>query len=200
MRSAAIRVGLAIVFGFSLSSGVFAGFVFPLGVSSQGSFANSANLLIDGVLPREESDWRGGTNVWWQGQTGLSVSFTIEYGQVFTLEDVVVAVDNNDSYQLEYSINNVDFFALTDIRPSDGDARGGMDIMSSDSSNPEYVSNIDFAPVSARYLRIYATGGDNAYSIGELQAFGTLNAVPEPSSLGIVALVGLGLLARHRRL
>ncbi len=69
-----------------------------------------------------------------------------------------------------------------------------MDIMSSVAGNPEYVSSIEFAPVSARYLRIAATGGDNFYSVGEFQAFGS-TSVPVPATallfgLGLIGLVG----------
>ena len=44
-----------------------------------------------------------------------------------------------------------------------------MDTMITKSGHPDYVSQLDFQPVSARFLKIYATGGDNNYSISELK-------------------------------
>ena len=60
------------------------------------------------------------------------------------------------------------------------------------------IASLDFAPVDARYLRVFAIGGDNFYSVSEIQAFAA--PVPEPST---IMLFGLGLLtlmgANYRR-
>lgn len=94
---------------------------------------------------------------------------------------------------------------LFTIDVGDGEHGWGMDTMSTDGAHAEYVLGIDFSSVQARYLRIKATGGDNMYSIGELQAFGSAAAelpvsVPEPSITALLAagLFGLGF-ARRRR-
>ncbi len=55
------------------------------------------------------------------------------------------------------------------------------------------ITAIFGSSVTARYLKIYSTAGDNAYSVGELQAFGSFSpsAVPEP---GAIMIFGAGLL------
>ncbi|QDV83182.1 discoidin domain-containing protein [Planctomycetes bacterium TBK1r] len=204
LHAGAMKCGLAILFSISMLSIGQAGLMLPSGISSQGNFSNSTKLIFDGEIPAEVSFWSSPTTVYWSQQTGASgVSFTIDYGELFNLDDLLISVDNNDSYKIDYSANGVDFLSLTEIQIGDGDVGFGMDTMSTDSSSGEYVANIDFAPVNARHIRIYASGGDGRYSIGELQAFGTtlgsVNAVPEPSSLALFSLVGLCAVVRRRR-
>ncbi|WP_436715883.1 PEP-CTERM sorting domain-containing protein [Roseiconus lacunae] len=176
-------------------------------VSSQGSFFNSAELVSDGMVPSESTRWTNDSNAYWLNQEGSEgVVFTIDYGQVFLLENVLLSVDNNDAYQLEYSVDNMDFVSFSNIQIVDGNilptssgGTGGMDVMSSNSSNAEYIANLDFSPVQMRYLRLYAIEGDTAYSVGEIQAFGT--AVPEPNSFFALCalLVPAAMLRRRRR-
>lgn len=74
-----------------------------------------------------------------------------------------------------------------------------MNTLSSDSLNPEYVAAIDFSRTTSRYLSIQATGGDNYYSVSELQAFGTAK-VPEPLLLSLGVLIGFAQLRRKNKL
>ena len=158
--------------------------------SGTGSYNNSPDpLLINHVIPSEGSYWKSDTNVWWQG-TGPQ--FTIDLGSTFLVEDVVVSVDNNDDYEVDYSLDNTTWTKLFFIDKTYGEipvSPGGMDTMSTDSADTEYVSQIDFTKVKARYLRIFAAGGDNCYAVGEVEAYG--QPVPLPST---IMLMGTGLL------
>ena len=144
----------------------------------------SAGLIIDGSIPPEGQYWQTDTAYWW----GTSVILQVDLGALYVLEDVLVSVDNNDAYLVEYSADGMSYNDLFDIAVTDGEIQvfpGGMDTMSSDSANAEYVPSVDFTPVDTRYLRISATGGDNAYSVGEIQAFGRRAGpatVPEPGA------------------
>ncbi len=156
------------------------------GVSGSGSFNNSPDVLIDGVMAGEGTVWSASTSVWW---LGISPSFVIDLGGVYTLQDLLVQVDNNDAYLFEYSMDNSAWSDLFSIQVGYGEVSWGMDTMSTDSLSGEYIAQLDFSPVNAQFLRVSAIGGDNLYAISEVQAFAA--PVPEPS---VVMLFGLGLL------
>lgn len=131
-------------------------------------------------------------------RTGTSI--TLDYGSQYLINDVLASVDNNDRYAVDYSLDGFTFSNLFTILPSYGEVPafpGGMDTMSTDFTSNEYVPGIDFAPITARFLRFHATGGDGFYAVGELQAFGS--PVPEPSTYGLIGAAGLTALAALRR-
>lgn len=163
--------------------------------SGAGSYTNSPGLIIDNIIPAEGSGWTSSTNVYWHGTDPI---FTVNLGGVYTVEDVLIQVDNNDSYQVRYSLDNVNWTGLFTISSGYGEVGWGMDTMSTQSGHPEYISQLDFVPVLARYLQVQATGGDNAYALSEVQAFGSPVPIPGAFYLlgtGCAALAGL----RRRR-
>jgi len=172
-------------------------------VTAQGNYNHSASLLTDGVIPGETTHWQSATNVWWTNQEGPGgVSFTFDYGNIYAIDDVLFSFDNNDAYRVDYSVDNSNWSFLTQVLAGDGEIGFGMDTGTSINNHPEFIANMDFqTPVNARYLRIYAIGGDNFYALAEFEAYGTdLNAVPEPSTLAMFGLCGvIGIAVRRRR-
>ena len=170
-----------------------ASLITPTGVSGTGTYNNSAGIIIDGTFPAEGSAWSGSDKVWWNG---TAVTLTVDLGALYQLDDIVVSVDNNDTYLIEYSSDNTSFSTLFSIPSSIGEIASGMDTMSTISGDSEYESSLDFSSVqSVRYLRISATGGDDKYAVGELQAYG----VPEPATMSLLGLGGLALLRCRRK-
>ncbi|MHB1374721.1 MAG: PEP-CTERM sorting domain-containing protein [Thauera sp.] len=174
--------------------------------ASANGINGSPTLLNNGVFPAEVSAWNSNATVSWKG---LGKAFTFAFDDLYLVEDIRLSVDNNDSYALDYSIDNQSWTSLFTILPSYGEISWGMDTMSSVLGDAEYVSQIDFSPFAARYVRIQAAGGDNSYAIGEVAFGGTriqqqtaqaTATVPEPGMLALLGIaLGAGLVARRRR-
>jgi hypothetical protein len=172
---------LAVVLALGMAS--FAQAITPIAatVSGSGSYNNSASLLADGTIAAEGTSWTAGTNAWWYG---LEPYFTLDFGSAYNVNSMLVSVDNNDSYQVQYSLNGVTFYDLFAISSGAGNVTWGMDTFG--------TSENIFSAVDARYIRIFAIGGDNMYAVSEVQAFGRQSdSVPEPATM---LLLGLGIL------
>lgn len=147
-------------------------------VTGTGTYSNNVSLLTNGVIPAEGTGWTNNTNVYWNG---LTPTFTFQFNSVYSVDDMLIQVDNNDNYRIEYSLNGSTWSQLFTISSSDGTVGYGMDTFTK--------ADKPFSPVNAQYIRVYATGGDNMYAISEVQTFGT--PVPEPATL---TLLGTGVL------
>ncbi len=189
---------MVIMFVVGAASSASTALIDAVSASGSGTYNNSPNpLLINHVIPEEGTWWTSSTNVWWNGTDPV---FTIDLGSIYLVEDVVVSVDNNDDYEVEYSLDNTTWTHLFSIDDTYGDipeSPGGMDTMSTDSSDGEYVSQIDFTQVQARYLRIFSTDGDNMYAVGEVEAYG--QPVPIPSTIMLMGTGLLGLVGYNRK-
>jgi len=168
----------------------------PVSVTGSGSFIN-IQYIDDGVFPNESGYWKTNTTYWY----GTASAFVFDYGDIVTIDDITLSVDNNDSYQVDYSTDNSTWNTLFTISSSIGEIGWGMDTMSTLSTNPEYQASIDFASVDARYLRIAAIGGDYAYAVGEFQVDGSAGPapVPEPATMFLFGTGLAGLVGARRR-
>lgn len=143
-------------------------------------------FAADDVFPAEGQQWQTQT-AWWTGFEG-AVTFTLAEPLVVT--GLKVSLDNNDSYQIDASLDGDLWSPLATIGAGIGNVGGGMDTFSTNPVDPFFTAGIVFTPGPAAYIRITAFGGDSLNSVGELQVFTT--PIPEP---GTWALMAGGLLA-----
>ncbi|MFA5111256.1 MAG: hypothetical protein WC443_07625 [Desulfobaccales bacterium] len=183
-----LRIVLALSLTLGMVGAAGAGLINPIGVTGSGSYENSPSLLIDTVIPPEGTPVGSDSCVKFYS----GASFVVDLGGQYNVQDIVVQVDNNDWYWIVYSVDNAAYDNLLGISKFDGTVWSGMDTMSTISSDSQYLGAIDFAAVTARYLKIYATGGDGIFAVSELQAFG--NPVPLPGAVWLLGS-GLGFLA-----
>lgn len=164
----------------------------------------TVEVIVDGLFPAEGSPTRGAVGepatAFWSHTVPSITQLLVDLGSVYRLEDLRMSVDGDDNYGLATSVDGVVFSTLKIIAQNMGEIDSGMDTFSTIASDAEYVEALDFAAREARYVRISNLSGVGAFSIGEIQAFGTTPGVlPLPSTL---ALVGIGLAAlglRRRR-
>lgn len=74
--------------------------------------------------------------------------------------------------------------------------------MSTISGSAEYIASLDFSPIVAQYLRIFATSG-NKYAVGEFTTYGTAvspSAVPIPAAALLFGPALLGFIGFRRKL
>ncbi len=130
-----------------------------------GTFSGPALATInDGAFNSRGSFWQ--TAVWWNGTTP---ALEINLQSPITIRGACVQGDDNDTYSLQYRrISDGAWLPLWAIPVAGG---GGMQCR----PNPADTSEVFLfpTPVTTDRLRISATGGDNSYSIGELQVFDT---------------------------
>ena len=150
----------------------------------------------DDFIPLQGTPWTETTAFW----AGIAESVTVDLGGTVNLGQVFAALDNNDAYLFETSLDGTAWAALGTVAIGDGgvaEAPGGMDWFTSAPGTPFSVSTLAFAPVQAAFLRVRATGGDSFYSVGEIN-WSAAAAVPEPGSLALMLAGAAGLIWRRR--
>ncbi len=189
--------------------------------------ASDIGKITDGYFP-VEGVWTGGDSApapdRWNGVNNVAFSgnsatnrdiFYFDFGGRYLVEDVKLAVDNNDQYDIEY-YTGTGWSNLFTILNSYSSSTRSMDnfstILGDDirgDSRTDYYTGIDFTAVETSKLRLFAynTSWDSNYSIGEFQVFGTAVAgnssapVPEPATILLFGsgLAGLAWYGRKRK-
>ncbi len=131
----------------------------PVTASNSPAFGSPA-LITNNVFAPEGTGWNNSTYA-----VELNEELRIDLGQPYPeINRVIVQADDNDTYRVEYSLDGILWTALYNVPVSSG---GGLRTRDSGT----------LGAVSARYIRIYATGGDGLFSVSELQVFSSSSGI-----------------------
>jgi hypothetical protein len=146
--------------------------------------AAALGTVNDGVYLPSGTYWQQGT-LWWDAHNPLSASNTIEieFGGLFSVDFASIQGDNNDEYLLE-------------LRNAGGTWFGWVYAPACCSAGM-FERSGNLSPVEATAVRISARNGDGYYALSEVRLTGTA-VIPEPASVGLVALALGGMLAARR--
>ena len=114
--------------------------------------------VYDGVYLPENTPWTSQT-VWWNG---LSPVIEVQLGGLQRISGYKLQADNNDSYSLNYLDSSTQVWQLLGHIP----ALPGWGMMTRSDGSGGYI-NLS-SPIVSDHIRIQATGGDNSYSVSEL--------------------------------
>ncbi len=131
------------------------------------------STLVDGVFRPEGTVWTDGTVLW---SFSTTPTIQVDLGAAYTIDGAIVQGDDNDTYLLEYF--NGSWQTAWAIPTSGG---GGMRAR----PNADQTTQFSFGPINAQLWRVSATGGDDRYSLAEIQLF--TNPAPEPSTFFLLA-------------
>lgn len=174
----------------------------PVSIAGSGPYSNSELNIINGILST-----RGGatfdvdefkTTYW----NGIATHFVIDLGMAYQIDNITAYVDNNDTYQVDFSVDGIGYGSSFFFLDTDGvqtPEAGGQDILTTDPTAPLLIGDLTTAvyigrplpPVPARYIRVSAASGDDSYGIGEMQFFGNPIPVPPSASLLFASLAAL---------
>ncbi|MEF7616672.1 CARDB domain-containing protein [Aquincola sp. MAHUQ-54] len=156
--------------------------VAPAATTFEGSnLFGSLDVLGDGITPAEGSYLDTNSATTWlgdvEGQYPLDTKLVFDLGGNVLVSDLELSVDGNDDYAVDYSLDGEIWSRLTTISRYAGEVGYGMETLSSIDGAAEYEASIDFEAVEARWLRVYATGGDdNYFGVGEVRVMTSTQA------------------------
>lgn len=148
----------------------------------------TGDLITDGIFQPLGTPWNVGSVFW----HGLATNLVIDLGGSFTITGLIVQADDNDRYGLDYW-DGSKWVRAWDIPV----ASVGAGLKTRPNPNDNTQQFILGAPITTDLLRIEATGGDNSYSVAEVQAFGA--PIPLPPTFLLLGSGLAGMLAWRRR-
>ncbi len=119
----------------------------------------SVRSIVDSIYAPEGHRWDDANYAVRLDAANTSI-LTIDLGQVYDIERVKLQADGNDVYRVEYSVDGATWSLLFEAGTL------GAGLLTRDSG--------PLTPVAARYVRVYAVGGDGLYSVSELEVQATV--------------------------
>ena len=149
--------------------------------------------IVDGVFVPRSTQWDQGP-VWWDSNDGAKRWITMDLGNTFKIESLIVQADDNDSYGLYYWDLWTDTWKMAwDVPNYDNypdSSSWGMQTRPNPLDDTErYMLP---SPIVTNALAIEGNmgGSDLLFSVSEIQAYGRV--IPAPGAI-LLSTIGLGL-------
>ena len=165
-------------------------------VAGSAQITNSStplSVIDDGIFTLESTAYASAVNqsVQWTTSDGQPANGTnspttleIDLGGFFAISGAIMQADDNDSYLLQYhDASNNTWLTLWTV-PAISSGNGFRT-----RPNPDQTTFQPLGPIITDAVRISALSGDAGLGVSELQLNGS--AVPEPSSIALIALGGI---------